>query len=399
MSELGPVDGEVQVAEGAQGATGNAPLGVVDAIALALSGGGYRATLFHLGAIWRLNEMGYLKRIERISSVSGGSILAGFLGLRWRELDFDANGVATNFESVIVDPVTRFCGRSIDVAAFFIGWLVPGIRPSDALAFFYRGGLFGKATLQDLPADDNGPRFVLNATGLQTCADVRFSRTYIGDYKVGLYLKPTTSLALAVAASSGFPPVFSPVVVKPEGGTWDPNVSGEAGADLDKLRERMILSDGGVYDNIGLQTISKYKIVLASDASAPQPIEPDGAGALGSVVSGGLRVVLIMLGQIQSRRKVELIAQAKAGAALGVKRALWDIATKIDDYKVPAMVADNALTDSLQTMRTRLNRFTPEEQGRLINWGYALADASMRRWIAPAQPVPKHWPVPDYPLN
>ena len=40
-------------------------------VALCLSGGGYRAMLFHVGSIWRLNEAGLLPRIKRISRVSG----------------------------------------------------------------------------------------------------------------------------------------------------------------------------------------------------------------------------------------------------------------------------------------------------------------------------------------
>src|ERR1035437_6460162 len=51
-----------------------------EGIGLCLSGGGYRAMLFHLGALWRLNELGYLPKLNRISSVSGGSITAGVLG-------------------------------------------------------------------------------------------------------------------------------------------------------------------------------------------------------------------------------------------------------------------------------------------------------------------------------
>ena len=51
-------------------------------IALCLSGGGYRAMLFHLGSLWRLNELGFLPRLDRVSSVSGGSITAGALGTR-----------------------------------------------------------------------------------------------------------------------------------------------------------------------------------------------------------------------------------------------------------------------------------------------------------------------------
>src|SRR5262245_46026029 len=74
-------------------------------MALSLSGGGYRAMLFHLGALWRLNELGYLKDLKRISSVSGGSITAAMLGLKWRELGFDANNVAANYVSQVVGPV------------------------------------------------------------------------------------------------------------------------------------------------------------------------------------------------------------------------------------------------------------------------------------------------------
>lgn len=33
-------------------------------IVLCLSGGGYRAMLFHLGALWRLNELGYIKNLK-----------------------------------------------------------------------------------------------------------------------------------------------------------------------------------------------------------------------------------------------------------------------------------------------------------------------------------------------
>ncbi len=60
--------------------------GLSDGIGLALSGGGFRATLFHCGALWRLAELGYLPRLSRISSVSGGSITAGVLGLKWTKL-------------------------------------------------------------------------------------------------------------------------------------------------------------------------------------------------------------------------------------------------------------------------------------------------------------------------
>src|SRR5713226_2319013 len=57
-------------------------------IALCLSGGGYRAMLFHVGALWRLNEVGLLKDAKRISAVSGGSITAGYLAVAWQAQDW-----------------------------------------------------------------------------------------------------------------------------------------------------------------------------------------------------------------------------------------------------------------------------------------------------------------------
>jgi hypothetical protein len=69
--------------------TGSDSAGPAEGVALCLSGGGYRAMLFHLGALWRLNEAGVLKAIRRISSVSGGSVVAAYLGLEtaWKRYE------------------------------------------------------------------------------------------------------------------------------------------------------------------------------------------------------------------------------------------------------------------------------------------------------------------------
>ena len=94
-------------------------------IALCLSGGGYRAMVFHVGALWRLNEAGLLGKIDRISSVSGGSITAGVLGMNWSELGFDSGGVAMRFDEQVVAPIRRLAGTTIDVWAIFAGILMP----------------------------------------------------------------------------------------------------------------------------------------------------------------------------------------------------------------------------------------------------------------------------------
>ncbi len=119
-------------------------------LGLCLSGGGYRAMLFHLGALWRLNELGLLRRLVRISSVSGGSITAGFLGLRWRSLAFDSMNIATNLEKVIFNPVRALAGNTIDVGSILKGLILPYKSIADEVASAYRKYLFGGATLHSV---------------------------------------------------------------------------------------------------------------------------------------------------------------------------------------------------------------------------------------------------------
>src|SRR6476659_1247533 len=101
------------------------PLHDPSQIALCLSGGGYRAMLFHLGALWRLNELSYLGKIGRISSVSGGSITAGVLAAHWASLGVTATAPAPNFQ-VIVDEIRKMADRTIDIGSVLEGIFGPG---------------------------------------------------------------------------------------------------------------------------------------------------------------------------------------------------------------------------------------------------------------------------------
>lgn len=81
-----------------------------DGIGLCLSGGGYRAMLFHVGAILRLNEARLLPKLCRVSSVSGGSITAAVLGMNWRKLCFaaDTSAKLEEFRNML-DRILRGC--------------------------------------------------------------------------------------------------------------------------------------------------------------------------------------------------------------------------------------------------------------------------------------------------
>jgi NTE family protein len=123
--------------------------------AFSLSGGGYRAMLFHRGAVWRHNEVGLLYQLGGVSSVFGGSITAGVLAYEWQNLDCDTkSGVAKAFERV-VPRLRGLAGRTIDTTAGLSGMFLPG-SIAERLAGAYRRHLSGKATLRTLPDPAHG---------------------------------------------------------------------------------------------------------------------------------------------------------------------------------------------------------------------------------------------------
>src|SRR5215218_9775414 len=84
-----------------------------DGIALSLSGGGYRAMVFHLGALIRLNEVGLLEKLARVSSVSGGSITAGALAACWPNLRFH-EGIAANLD-ILIERIRAMAATTVDM--------------------------------------------------------------------------------------------------------------------------------------------------------------------------------------------------------------------------------------------------------------------------------------------
>src|SRR5262249_50770363 len=146
------------------------------------------------------------------------------------------------------------------------GALVPWKSASQEVASQYADGLYGDATLQQLP---DYPCFIFNSTNLATGVDFRFSKPYAGDCRIGLIRHPSFTLAQAVAVSSAFPPVVSPAVFRPDPYSFERFPNADLYDDI-TFRQRLLLTDGGVYDNLGLETVWKrLKTLLVSDAGAP----------------------------------------------------------------------------------------------------------------------------------
>ena len=355
-----------------------------EGIALCLSGGGYRAMLFQAGCLWRLNEVGFLGRLSRISSVSGGSIAAAQLAIAWHDLGLGQGGVAAHFFDRVIGPLRSLACRTIDSKGI-LGGLVTPASIGEKVAAAYKEHLLGDRTLQDLPDE---PRFIINATNLQSGVLWHFSKPYMSDYRVGVVTNPTVELATAVAASAAFPPFLSPVRLKLDDDAFTPG----SGADLQypPFTTDVVLIDGTIYDNLGLETVWKrYRTVLVSDGSGSIAASPKpGTDWLRQTP----RVLSVVDGQIRGLRKRQVIGSFRAGLRQG---AYWGIGSVISSYAVPdPLPCDPELTRRLANTPTRLAAMPRELQERLINWGYAVCDAALRSHVDVSLAPPESFPYP-----
>lgn len=386
---------------------------VEDGIAVCLSGGGYRAMLFHTGVLWRLLELGLLspgprtaKRpdgtvvavgtFRRISSVSGGSIISGMLGHKWKSLDFSSTTTLLDtYQTAVVRPirelasVTLASGTLEGAIKVLTDIVTPG-SVNEHLARAYDKHLFHKAKLNALPAE---PRWVINAANLQSGALWRFMSPYMRDWKVGQNTRTDkVSVAQAVAASSAFPPVLAPANFEFDEGDYTPGTGGTGADNLQRppFTTDVQLADGGVYDNLGLETAYKrYRTLLVSDAGAPFKPDKDVPRNWAGL---GKRVIDVVDNQVRSLRKRLLLNALVTGKRAG---AFWDIGADIGKLKAPGTLpCPHAQTLKLAGIGTDLGEKDERLQERLINWGYALCDASVRTWFDTSLPPPTGFPYP-----
>jgi NTE family protein len=343
-------------------------------LGLSLSGGGFRATLFHLGAIRRLNEFGVLKRVSTLSSVSGGSILNGFLSSRLKGSISD--GIA-NFGNEVSAPMREFCAQDIR------RWLalesvIPGTHNSAGLAKRYDNDLTNGMTLAAIPKT---PIHIFSATDLAFGVNWMFKQAQCGDYQAGFLSTPATwKLGTAIAASSCFPPVFKPMNLN-----LDPAALKGGRVPLGPVRDKCVreitFSDGGVYDNLGLEPIWKdHDCVLASDGGALFPV----GGDTGFSWEIG-RYISIPENQALAVRKRWLvsnfIARETSGPNYGIKGTYWGIGGTCSDYGINQGYSKDLARNYIAAIRTDLDSFSEAEASVLENHGYWLADAAIRRHV------------------
>jgi NTE family protein len=349
-------------------------------LALCLSGGGYRAALFHLGVLRRLNELGSLGYVDTISGVSGGSILGGFLAQHveaWPQPGERIDG----FSERIAPAFRDFTRKNIRTL-----WIVrrPGNRAAavESLQRHYEKDVI-QLPLSGLP---DRPAYVFSATDLSFGVNWTFRREAAGSYQAG-YLKPPPAdwpAAKAVAASSCFPPVFQPM---PLDVAPDRLKGGMARDDQrDELVRDLHLSDGGVYDNMALEAVWKnHAAVLVSDGGAVfDSTAPRG------LISQIARYLGIQGDQAGALRKRWLISQFMSGDPEDLRGVYFGIGSNVKHFHEAAEGYSPDDVALIARIRTDLDFFSDAEAGVLQNHGYLTADVAMRvhgdQWTAPGAP-------------
>lgn len=347
----------------------------LDGFGLALSGGGYRASLFHLGAARRLHELGVLQKITRLSAVSGGSILSAHLAERMLRQPGRSALAFDSFEEEVANPFREFVRKDIrtPLAIKYVGRPVQRVRGLERAL-----ERLTSRRLKELPAKDQGILFIFLATDYRTGVAWHFEQSRMYSYK---NLDPEhpvgeSRIAEATAASACFPPLFGPMMLTVDDG------------------QEFFLTDGGVYDNSGMEPIWKScKRVLISD----------GGGTLESKVPKRpirrmLRYANIASDQVRAQRQRTLIAQLVRAEddPNGQRGTLWRIGSHIDRFKrgadqsfldyVAARKQDwygynEQVSKMLTRVRTDLDSFTTAEACILENHGYYMTDVAVRRHL------------------
>ncbi|MGE5620981.1 MAG: patatin-like phospholipase family protein [archaeon] len=253
-------------------------------IGLALSGGGSRAIAFHLGCLKALKKLRILQDIDVISGVSGGSVIAALYAYDNDEFD--------NFEVKIKEllksglqwgiffELIRF--RAILIIFNFLLYAFVGIITSilkllvvilskvfqshaprwtnifnisiprkynrlNAFESLLDKKYFGGKKLTS--ETRNGISVVINSCELRTGTAMRFGNKESGCWRFGKILNNDVKVATAVSSSAAFP-ILLPALDR----RWE--LVDRAG---NVKTERLLLTDGGVYDNLGISCMEPGK--------------------------------------------------------------------------------------------------------------------------------------------
>jgi NTE family protein len=368
-------------------------------IGLALSGGGFRATVFHLGVLSRLAAEDQLNSISHLATVSGGSLCAGLVysanGYRWP--------TPTELHSVVIPRIAQLA-TTHDLQGRYLRrvlrapWTLLRGRAREAATLMRE--LWGiEGSLQDLPDADEAtgqPYWHIVSTCYETGKSWYFTKARMGDYVFGYSMKPDLPLSEAMAASSAVPGLIGPLEVDTRAYQWLSFASGRKALRIDPAFERVHLWDGGVYDNLALEALTNYSgktdsyeyregvdFVIVSDAAGVSPTQA--YPPVWRRASGLMRIVDVMKDQSRALRARSMVAHLKLprhpfppGRYFQIDNYCYEMFRKGYRSHDEALVLSAGYfppekAQELARMSTTLRRLSPQEFADLYRHGFEVA--------------------------
>lgn len=217
-------------------------------IGLALSGGGMRAAVFHLGVLKFLAEKGLLENVRYISTVSGASMCIGLMYMinnkRWVRSNEYLDRVLLEVEKVIVNE---------DIQLGIVKrTLVDIIHIFDSKSKKFIKSMKKNWKMQGYLGElEKTPKWYINAVSFETGQRFTFSQDWCGD-NLGKIRGEKVEIAQAIAASAGFPILIGMYELKRERYEW---YEENERRKIEQPKGKIHLWDGGIYDNMGLEPI------------------------------------------------------------------------------------------------------------------------------------------------
>ncbi len=218
-------------------------------VGLALSGGGFRATAFGLGCLRALADRDLLRHVRVVSGISGGSVLAAMWAYGPEDFAEFEDSVITLLRSGLQVELAK---RTFTPAATVrnlssVGRTLVSKRPrthnrTDSLVSALDARPFGQRLMGEVTDPDLAT--VLSATDMASGNAVRFGSQVSSCAAYGV-ITTAVPVAEAVAASAAFP-VLLPAL------TRNYDFRDRRGG---VTRRQLVMTDGGVYDNLGLSPL------------------------------------------------------------------------------------------------------------------------------------------------
>ncbi|MEK6274347.1 MAG: patatin-like phospholipase family protein [Actinomycetota bacterium] len=359
-------------------------------LALAFSGGGFRASLAALGVLRFVADAGLLERVRYVSSVSGGSVAHGLFARHYLELEQEQFS-AEALDRIVIEPfIERISGHSLIWKLVRNAWRMIGPRTrTHLLAQSFDEWFYGGRQLEELSPRC---RFVFNAANLTTGVRFGFERDVFGDYVLGRRVTAGSGLRLAdaVAASAAFPGAFAPLVLRD---FEFPCAEGRVAK----------LLDGGAYDNMGLEAVDDLPETFLVALNAGGLFH---TGRIGKVpfIRNLTRVNSLLYRQSTALRRREMVSRfqafEKARAAgqpppeWGRQGVLFGLATTFDEPSpkwIEGRPEHEEVRLKLALVKTTFARFRRELCRQLVYRGWWLAGCSVATFHPDLVAELPHW--------